>query len=79
MLAVVLAILAKLVVILKTGLRKISKRVASLIYLSIYTPPQHALTHCCFYYYYHYYYYCVSLSSIIFIVPGTNYRHLLLT
>ena len=45
MLAVVLAILAKLVVILKLGLRSISKRITSLIFLNIYTLPQHALTH----------------------------------
>ena len=44
-LAVVLAILAKLVVILKLGFRNISKRITSLIFLNIYTPPQHALTH----------------------------------
>ena len=44
-LAVVLAILVKLVVILKLGLRSISKRITSLIFLNIYTPPQHALTH----------------------------------
>ena len=43
MLAVVLAILAKLVVILKLGLRNISKRITSIIFLNIYTPPQHAL------------------------------------
>ena len=43
MLAVVLAILAKLVVILKLGLRNISKRITSCIFLNIYTPPQHAL------------------------------------
>ena len=42
MLAVVLAILAKLVVILKLGLRSISKRITSLIFLNIYTLPQHA-------------------------------------
>ena len=40
MLAVVLAILAKLVVILKLGLRSISERITSLIFLNIYTPPQ---------------------------------------
>ena len=45
MLVVVLAILAKLVVILKLGLRNISKRTTSLIFLNIYAPPQHALTH----------------------------------
>ena len=45
MVAIVLAILAKLVVILKLGLRSISKRIISLIFLNIYTPPQHALTH----------------------------------
>ena len=45
MLAAVLAILAKLVVILKLGLRSISKRTTSLISLNIYTPLQHALTH----------------------------------
>ena len=44
-LAVVLAIFAKLVVILKLGLRNISKRITSLIFLNICTPPQHALTH----------------------------------
>ena len=38
MLAVVLAILAKLVVILKLGLRSISKRIRSLIFLNIYIP-----------------------------------------
>ena len=48
MLAVVLAISAKLVVILKPGLRNISKRITSLIFLNIYTPPQHALTHIIF-------------------------------
>ena len=37
MLAVVLAILAKLVVILKLGLRNIPKRITSLIFLNIYT------------------------------------------
>ena len=41
----VLAILAKLVVILKLELRNISKRITSLIFLNIYTPPQHTLTH----------------------------------
>ena len=45
MLAVVLAILAKLVIILKLGLRSISKRTTSFIFLNIYTLPQHALTH----------------------------------
>ena len=44
-LAVVLAKLAKLVVILKVGLRNISKRITSLIFLNIYTQPQHGLTH----------------------------------
>ena len=44
MLAVVVAILAKLVVILKLGLGNLSKRMTSLIFLSIYTPSQHALT-----------------------------------
>ena len=43
--AVVLAALAKLVVILKLGLRSISKRITSLIFLNIYTLRQHALTH----------------------------------
>ena len=43
--AAVLAILAKLVVILKLGFRNISKRITSLIFLNIYTPPQHSLTH----------------------------------
>ena len=45
MLAVVLAILTKIVVILKLGLRNISKRIRSLIFLNIYTPRQYALTH----------------------------------
>ena len=45
MLAVVLAILAKLAIILKLGLRNISKRITSLIFLNIYIPRQHALTH----------------------------------
>ena len=44
MLAVVVAILAKLVVILKLGLGNLSKRMTSLIFLSIYTPSQHDLT-----------------------------------
>ena len=43
-LAVVLDILAELVVILKLGLRSISKRIISLIFLNIYTAPPHALT-----------------------------------
>ena len=37
--------MVKLDVILKQGLRNISKRITSLIFLNIYTPPQHALTH----------------------------------
>ena len=45
MLAVVLATLAKPVVILKLGLRNISKRITSLIFLNIYTLPKCALTH----------------------------------
>ena len=44
-LAVVLATLAKPVVILKLGLRNISKRITSLIFLNIYTLPKRALTH----------------------------------
>ena len=44
-LAVVLATLAKLVYISRLGLRNISKRIKSLIFLNIYTLPQHALTH----------------------------------
>ena len=44
MLAAVLAILAKLVVILKLGLRSISNRITSVIFLNIYTPPQYTLT-----------------------------------
>ena len=44
-LAAVLAILAKLVAILKLGLRSISKRITSLILLNIYTPSEHASTH----------------------------------
>ena len=42
-LAVVLAILTKLVLILKLGLRSISKRITSLIFSNIYTLAQHAL------------------------------------
>ena len=38
-------LLAKLAVILELGLRSISKKITSLMFLSIYTPPQHALTH----------------------------------
>ena len=45
MLAVVLVVLAKLVVILKLGLGSISKRITSLIFLNIFTPPQHPLIH----------------------------------
>ena len=44
-LAVVLAILAELISILKLGLRIILKRITSLIFLNIYTPLQCALTH----------------------------------
>ena len=44
-LALVLAIYAKLVIILKLGLRSISKRITNLIFLNIYTPPEHTLTH----------------------------------
>ena len=40
MLAVVLAILAKITVIIKLGLRKISKMITSIIFLNTYTPPQ---------------------------------------
>ena len=36
--------IGKLAVILKLGLRNISKRITSLIVLNIYTPMQHALT-----------------------------------
>ena len=43
-LAVVLATLAKLIVILKLGLRNLLKRITSFILLNIYIPPQHALT-----------------------------------
>ena len=39
------AILVKLVAILKLGLRSTSKKITSLIFLNIYTPLQHALTH----------------------------------
>ena len=45
MLAVALATLAKLVVVLKLGLRSISKRITSLVFLNICTPRQNALTH----------------------------------
>ena len=45
LLVLVLAILTKLVVILKLGLRSVSKMITSLIFLNIYTPPQHALIH----------------------------------
>ena len=44
-LALVLAILAKPVAILKLGLKSISKRITGLIFFNFYTPPQHALTH----------------------------------
>ena len=39
------AALAKLVVILKLGLRSISRRITSVIFLNIYTLPKHALNH----------------------------------
>ena len=45
LLAVVLAILTKLVVILKLELRSILKRITSLIFLNIYTPQKHSMTH----------------------------------
>ena len=45
MLAVVPDTLAKLVVILKLRLRSISERIKRLIFLNVYTIPQHALTH----------------------------------
>ena len=45
MLAVVLATLAKLVVILKLRLRVISKWITSLIFLNTYTLPKYGLTH----------------------------------
>ena len=45
MLDVVLAILAKLVIIFKLGLTSISKRTKSLIFLKIYTPLQSTLTY----------------------------------
>ena len=37
--------LVKLIIISKLGLRNITKGIKSLIFLNIYTPPQHALTH----------------------------------
>ena len=43
-LVVVLAAFAKLAVILKLGLRNMSKRIISLIFLNTYTSLQHALT-----------------------------------
>ena len=43
-LAVILPILEKLVVILELGLSSISKRITTLVFLNIYTPPQHPLT-----------------------------------
>ena len=45
MVAVGLATLAKPVVVLKLGLRSISKRITSFIFLNIYTLPKGALTH----------------------------------
>ena len=45
MLAVGLDTLVKLAVILKLGLKSISKRIKSIIFLNVYTIPQHALTH----------------------------------
>ena len=38
-------ILTKLAAILKLGLRSMSKRITSLIFSNICTPPQHAFTH----------------------------------
>ena len=43
LLAVVLAMLAKIAAILKLGLKNISKRITSLIFLNNYTPPQYDL------------------------------------
>ena len=40
----IVATLAKLVIIFKLGLRNISRRITSLIFCKHYTPPQHALT-----------------------------------
>ena len=40
-----LPVFVKVVIILKLGLRSMSKGVTSLIFLNIYTPLQHALTH----------------------------------
>ena len=124
MLAVVLSTLAKLVVILKLGLRNTSQRITRLIILNIYTLPQHSLTSIIFFLLkylikitlnwtgkltklyilagqiqlrcktksFRYYTFTVacatplflsalvfSLSSIIFIVSDSNYRHLLLS
>ena len=66
------AILAILVVILKrtwdTGL----------IFLSIYTPPQHALTRCCFFLFRFYLLFSLSLTLIIGIFYCLNYTSLLL-
>ena len=45
MLAVVLVILEKLAVILKLGLKSVSRRTTSFIFLKIYTPRQHVLLH----------------------------------
>ena len=45
MLAVVLAVFSKLVVILKLGSRSIWKRITSFMFLNIYNPPQHVLSH----------------------------------
>lgn len=42
-LVAVLATLAKIVVILKLGLRNVSKKITSLVFLDIYFSPQHAL------------------------------------
>ena len=44
-LTLVPATLAKLVVILKLGLKNISKRIENFIFSNIYTSPQYTLTH----------------------------------
>ena len=61
---------------LKLGLRNISKRITSLIFLNICTPPQHCSFLSLFAFLL---FFCVSLSSTIFIISDTNFRHLLLS
>ena len=83
MLGVVLAILTKLVAILKLELRNISERITSLIFLNIYTPmQQHVLTRiislCFFFTFLIHLLFSLSLTKIFDIFYRLHYTSLLL-